>query len=161
MAMQKRYSTAAERQAAYRARNVTPADNVTLDNVTPSPSNVTDQANVTPHSVTIEAEMKPEPGEAVTIEPEALDDATDDAAPCSPGFVAFKDCRHVPHDGPLWAGAGRGTPRTYQGARFVLVARGTVDPTQPEHGVVTLADWSARLAQHCAHGFAGWSCHVC
>ena len=84
-----------------------------------------------------------------------------DAAPCSPGFVAFKDQAHVPHVGPLWAGAGRGTPRTYQGARFVLVARGTVDPDQPEHGVVSLADWSARLAQHCGHGFAGWSCHVC
>ena len=91
------------------------------------------------------------------IEAETLDDA----ASCPPGFVAFEDCRHVPHDGPLWAGAGRGTPRTYQGARFVLVARGTVDPEQPEHGVVTLADWSARLAQYCRHGFAGWSCRVC
>ena len=148
MAMPKRYSTAAERQAAYRARNVTPADTVT------------DQANVTP-PVTIEAEMKPEPDDAVTIELEALDDAPDDAGPCSPGFVAFRDQSHVPHDGPLWVGAGRGTPRTYQGARYVLVARGTVDPDQPEHGVVNLADWSARLAQHCAHGFAGWSCHVC
>ena len=98
------------------------------------------------------------PIEAVKpIEAETLDDA----ASCPPGFVAFEDCRHVPHDGPLWAGAGRGTPRTYQGARFVLVARGTVDPEQPEHGVVTLADWSARLAQYCRHGFAGWSCHVC
>ena len=82
---------------------------------------------------------------------------------CGPVFVAFRDQAHVPHNcmADPWIGAGRGTPRTYQGAPYVLVARGTVDPTQPEHGVVTLADWSARLAQHCAHGFAGWSCHVC
>ena len=85
-----------------------------------------------------------------------------EAPPRQPsGFVAFRDQAHVPHDGPLWAGAGRGTPRTYQGAPYVLVARGTVDPDQLEHGVVTLADWSARLAQHCAHSLAGWSCHAC
>ena len=136
MSRQGKYGSASERQAAYRARRSA--------NVTQASDNVTDAANVTRPAVTIEAA-----------------NVTESAPRTDCGFVAFRDQPHVPHDGPLWAGAGRGTPRTYQGARYVLVARGTVDPDQPEHGVVTLADWSARLAQRCAHSLAGWSCHAC
>lgn len=78
-------------------------------------------------------------------------------------FVAFVDQSHVPRDSMAtpWSGSGRGMPREYNGQMFVLVARGTTDPARPEHGVVTLADWHARLAQHCPHNLAGWSCHSC
>ena len=89
-------------------------------------------------------------------ESEALEDET-------PVFVAFADCSGVPHDckADPWIGAGRGTARTHKGRRFVLVARGTADLDAPEHGVVTEADWLARLAQTCEHGLKGWSCHEC
>ena len=78
-------------------------------------------------------------------------------------FVRFRDQPQVPHDckADPWIGAGRGTVREYKGRRLVLVARGTTDPDAPEHGVVTEADWTARLAQTCEHGLKGWSCHEC
>ena len=133
MARQKKWRNEAERLAAYRATR-------TGQSVQPIR---TDSAE----SVRFEDPIRTE--SAIRTESPRTD------------FVAFADCPHVPHDGPLWAGSGRGTPRTYQGAQYVLVARGTVDPTRPEHGVVTLADWSARLTQRCGHGFAGWACHVC
>lgn len=79
-------------------------------------------------------------------------------------FVRFLDQVHVPHDpmSPPWMGAGRGVARDWQGRRYVLIARhrGAIDLSAPEHGVVTEADYRARLAQRCAHS-AGWACHYC
>ena len=141
MARQKQFASAAERQAAWRAaRNVTP-------NVTNEAANVTPVVTIEAANVTID-----QPG--VTIDRQNV---------TPPGFVAFKDCPDVPRDcrADPWIGAGRGTVRTYKGRRFVLVARGDTDPSHPEHGVVTAADWHARQHQHCAHGLAGWSCHAC
>ena len=78
-------------------------------------------------------------------------------------FVAFVDQSHVPRDSMAapWSGSGRGMPREHNGTLYVLVARGTTDPARPEHGVVTLTDWRARLGQRCEHNLAGWSCHSC
>lgn len=78
-------------------------------------------------------------------------------------LVAFVDQTHVPRDpmAPPWSGSGRGMPREHNGKLFVLVARGSTDPVRPEHGVVTLADWHARLGQRCQHGLRGWACHCC
>ena len=86
--------------------------------------------------------------------------------PCpSPGFVAFKDQPHVPHDPQAapWLGAGRGVVREYKGRSYVLVARhrGPVDPDALEHGVVTATDHAARLGQRCEHKRTGWQCHQC
>lgn len=132
MARPRKWANEAERLAAYRA------------NRTDSPESVRNDDPIRTESLARTASSR-----------------TDCEPGARPDFVAFKDCPNVPHVGPLWVGAGRGTPRTYQGARYVLVARGTVDPDQPEHGVVTLADWTARLAQRCEHGHAGWACHTC
>ena len=101
-----------------------------------------------------------------TMEPagdDLINGQADGAETQPPGFVAFVDCPDVPHDcrADPWIGAGRGTVRAYKGLHYVLVARGTADPERPEHGVVSATDWHARLAQHCAHGLAGWACHAC
>lgn len=133
-----------------------------------------------------EAEMKPKPvlkpkREAETREAETGHDAGTEQpadAPTVAGvapirtnpdtgnrseFVAFVDQAHVPRDpmAPPWSGSGRGMPREHKGQLFVLVARGSTDPVRPEHGVVTLADWHARLGQRCQHGLRGWACHCC
>ena len=78
------------------------------------------------------------------------------------GLVQFNDQPHVPHDGPLWIGAGRGTSREYKGEHYVLVSRSVREAGEDDrHGVVTAADWNARLSQTCWHGLKGWACHVC
>ena len=76
----------------------------------------------------------------------------------APSLVPFVDCPRVPHDpaAPPWRGAGRGTVTEWQGAHYVLIAR-----DGGEHGVVTAADWWARLPQRCEHNLAGWACHAC
>ena len=157
MARNRKYASAADRQAAFRARR---------DNVTPAAAdNVTNPSNVTAPAVTIEAQP-------VTIEQWRLDAQRYMAtgvlpkvpAP-SPGFVAFKDCPDVPHDpkAPPWLGAGRGVVREHKGKRYVLVARhrGPLDVDALEHGVVTAQDHAARLDQRCEHKRAGWACHAC
>lgn len=78
--------------------------------------------------------------------------------PCSYSFVAYKP-QNVPL--ALFDGCGRGTVRTHtDGRRYVMVSR-HVGPDVGELGVVTHADWLARLDQRCAHGHAGWACHAC
>lgn len=73
-------------------------------------------------------------------------------------FVPYKP-QSVPL--ALFDGCGRGTVRTHiDGRRYVMVSR-HVGPDVGELGVVTHADWLARLDQRCAHGHAGWSCHAC
>ena len=138
MGRPKLYADAAARKAAQRARgNVTQLS----DNVTPD--------------VTISG--------FVTCVADASRPPAVEAEPHAPGFVAFRDCPDVPHDcrADPWIGAGRGTERTYKGRQYALVARGTHGQGEHEHGVVSAADWHARLPQRCAHGLAGWSCHGC
>lgn len=78
---------------------------------------------------------------------------------CPDSFVPYRPQPHVPL--ALFEGYGRGTVRTHaDGRRYVMVARHD-GPDVGELGVVTHADWLARLAQRCAHGLAGWSCHAC
>lgn len=82
---------------------------------------------------------------------------TPDEAETNSGFVAF---RHQPHV-PLSLFAGRGSARTHtDGRRYVMVSRHT-GPDLGELGVVTEADWLARLGQQCQHGHSGWACHEC
>ena len=74
-------------------------------------------------------------------------------------FVRFRHQPHVPM--ALFDGHGRGTVRTHtDGKRYVMVARHD-GPDLGELGVVTAADWRARLAQRCGHNLAGWQCHAC
>lgn len=76
-----------------------------------------------------------------------------------PGFVHFVHQPHVPM--ALFDGHGRGTVRTHSdGKQYVMVARHD-GPDLGELGIVTAADWQARLGQRCGHGFAGWQCHTC
>lgn len=73
-------------------------------------------------------------------------------------FVPYKP-QSVPL--ALFEGYGRGTVRQHtDGERYVMVARHD-GPDVGELGVVSHADWLARLDQRCAHGLAGWSCHAC
>lgn len=159
MARPKKYASEAERQAAYRARrNVTPmADNVTIDRYE-TPGDVTKPGDeTTGHDADAE-----QPADAPTVAGVAPIRTTPDTGNRSE-FVAFVDQAHVPRDpmAPPWSGSGRGMPREHKGQLFVLVARGSTDPVRPEHGVVTLADWHARLGQRCQHGLRGWACHCC
>ncbi len=74
-------------------------------------------------------------------------------------FIRFRHCQHVPF--ALFDGHGRGTVRTHSdGKRYVMVARHD-GPDLGELGIVTAADWSARLSRRCGHGLAGWQCHAC
>lgn len=75
------------------------------------------------------------------------------------GFVRFAHQSHVPLS--LFDGVGRGSQRTHNdGRRYVLVSRHE-GPHLGELGIVSAADWHARLGQRCEHGHAGWSCHTC
>lgn len=153
MARPKKYASAAERQAAWRAkRNVTPADVVQADNVTND--NVTTDATPVPYG---------QPAVLYDVRAERrLRDGAPAKAMASDGFVSFRDQPHVPHDGPLWIGAGRGTSREYKGEHYVLVSRSVREAGEDDrHGVVTDADWNARLPRTCWHGLKGWACHVC
>ncbi len=143
MARPKKWANEAERLAAYRANRTESVQPIRTDDPIRTDTPIRTQS-VHEHARQVSAS-------AGTV--------TDTL----PGFVAFRDQPHVPHDHTVapWVGAGRGTPREYRGALYVLVARGTPDPAMPEHGVVTDADWHARLAQHCQHNLAGWSCHSC
>ena len=159
MARPKKYASEAERQAAYRARrNVTPmADNVTIDRYE-TPGDVTKPGDeTTGHDAGTD-----QPADAPTVAWVAPIRTNPDTGNRSE-FVAFVDQTHVPRDpmAPPWSGSGRGMPREHNGKLFVLVARGSTDPVRPEHGVVTLADWHARLGQRCQHGLQGWACHAC
>ena len=154
----RKYASEAEKQAAYRARRV---------------ANVTGNVTAVPN-VTVEAQVGTvKPDEAVSeakTEQWRLDAkaymATGKLPKVqvpTPGFVRFKDCPEVPH-GPKdvpWLGAGRGVVREFRGKRYVLVARGAVDFEAMEHGVVTEADFVARLDQRCEHKRLGWACHAC
>lgn len=83
-------------------------------------------------------------------------------APKRTEFVAFRDCPDVPHDVTKapWLGHGRMVPVMYKGAEYVLIARHRAGDDTPD-GVVTAADWHARLGQRCGHGRVGWACHGC
>ena len=70
------------------------------------------------------------------------------------GFVFFRHQPQVPLS--LFDGVGRGSPR----GGFVMVSRHEGSEFG-ELGVVTQADWEARLRQMCEHGHRGWACHVC
>lgn len=75
------------------------------------------------------------------------------------GFVPFRHQPHVPL--ALFDGHGRGTVRTHtDGREYVMVSRHT-GPDVGELGVISAADWSARLGQLCEHGHRGWACHEC
>ena len=77
----------------------------------------------------------------------------------SPGFIRFRHQPHVPMS--LFDGAGRGSPRRHTDGRdYVLVSR-HAGSDLGELGIVSAADWSARLNQSCEHGQAGWACHGC
>ena len=101
------------------------------------------------------SKMKPIDEEVKPIEA-ASAGGTSDPPSC---FVHFRHCPHVPLS--LFDGHGRGTVRTHSdGRRYVMVARHD-GPDLGELGIVTAADWQARLGQRCGHGFAGWQCHAC
>ena len=146
MARPRKWTSDAERMAARRVNEQGGRVNEHVPAVNEQPDRVNE------HDVRIE-----------TVNEQRAEPMDDEARTQTPGFVAFRDCPDVPHDcrADPWIGAGRGTVRTYRGSPFVLVARGDTDPSHPEHGVVTAADWHARQHQHCAHGLAGWSCHAC
>jgi len=57
----------------------------------------------------------------------------------------------------LFAGAGRGAPRPYKGADYVLISRGWSTDLVPIHAVVTVDDWRLGMAHQCAQG-RGWQC---
>ena len=101
--------------------------------------------------------------EADSSEMKPIDDAVKpiESAPSEPpsGFVHFRHQKHVPF--ALFDGHGRGTVRKHtDGKQYVMVARheGT---DLGELGIVTAADWQARLSQRCDHNLAGWQCHAC
>lgn len=123
MARPKKYASAADRQAAYRAKR--------------------NETGVT----------KP------CYETMPCDETPCSDVPLPSSFVPFRNQPHVPLS--LFDGYGRGTVRTHtDGRQYVLVSR-HVGPDVGELGVVSAADWSARLAQRCEHGHTGWSCHRC
>lgn len=133
MARPRQYSSAAERQAAFKARN-----NVTsaASNVTAEPSNVTEDGGFVTEPVTL--------------------------LPTEPSNVTLAPFRHQPHVPlSLFDGQGRGTVRTHtDGRAYVMVSR-HAGSDLGELGIVSATDWHARLGQHCQHGHAGWSCHTC
>lgn len=134
MARPKQYASAAQRQAAYKAR--------ARGDETPSGGDETHGiCDETPNNVT----QVTNPG-----------DETPNRTP--PGFVAFRHQDHVPL--ALFDGVGRGSARQYQGAGYVMVARHD-GPHLGELGIVTAPDWLARLTQRCIHGYHGWACHAC
>lgn len=127
MSRPKKYASAADRQAAYRAkRNET---GVTKPCYETLPRNET-QVDAAPQRSDVQS-----------------------------SFVPFRPQAHVPL--ALFDGFGRGTVRRHtDGIDYVLVSR-HVGPDVGELGVVSAADWSARLGQRCEHGQAGWACHRC
>ena len=73
--------------------------------------------------------------------------------------------RHQPHV-PLSIFSGRGSPRTYHGQSYVLIARSAPalvagQYAEDAYAVIPATDWAARLDQRCAHGLQGWACHAC
>ncbi len=151
MSRPKKYASAADRQAAYRAkRNETgvtkPCYETMLRNETPVGAGaVTKPCDETPVE------------EAETLTQAEAEAQRLDVPPSS--FVPFRHQPHVPL--ALFDGFGRGTVRTHtDGRQYVLVSRHT-GPDVGELGVVSATDWSVRLAQRCEHGHAGWSCHRC
>lgn len=97
-----------------------------------------------------------------TDSPNRTDTPIRTEAPVTPkkdGFVPYRNQPHVPLS--LFDGFGRGTVRTHtDGRQYVMVSR-HVGPDAGELGVVSAADWQARLDQRCTHGLAGWACHAC
>ena len=135
MGRPKKYASAADRTAAYKARK----SNVTVK----APSNVTFSGDET-HNVT---------GEVVS------------AATAAAPVTGLPPVRHQSHV-PLSIFAGRGSPRTYQGQSYVLIARSVQalvagQCTDDAYAVIPAADWEARLDHRCAHGLQGWACHAC
>lgn len=123
MARPKKYASAADRQAAHRAKR--------NETCVTKPCHETLPRNETP------------------LRNETLRNDS---------FVAFEHQAHVPLS--LFDGLGRGTIRRHtDGIDYVLVSR-HVGPDVGELGVVSAADWSARLGQRCEHG-RGWACHSC
>ena len=97
--------------------------------------------------------------QTVRIEPETVRIERTDSAVAPPDCVRFRHQPHVPMS--LFDGAGRGSPRTHtDGNAYVLVSR-HAGSDLGELGIVSAHDWHARLAQRCAHGLHGWSCHTC
>ena len=64
---------------------------------------------------------------------------------------------HPEVDLKMFEGKGRGVPVN----GFVMISRRSNPNGDTEHGVVTEADWRARLKNKCSHGFWGWSCKDC
>lgn len=135
MARPRKWGSDAERQAAFKARR-----NVTAGFVT-DPVTLLGTGNVTA-------------GATSNVTESPIVNATIDNE-----FVSFRHQPHVPMS--LFANAGRGSPRRHTDGRdYVLVSR-HAGSDLGELGIVTLADWSARLTQRCEHGQAGWACHGC
>ena len=151
MARPKKWASEAERLAAKVAAQMARREAKT-SSVKPKR-----EAETTGHAADAE-----QPADAPTVA-DSLQSGQNPDTGNRPEFVSFVDQAHVPRDpmAPPWSGSGRGMPREHKGQLFVLVARGSTDPVRPEHGVVTLADWHARLGQRCQHNLAGWSCHAC
>lgn len=94
-----------------------------------------------------------------TVQPETVRIESESVRIEKPGFVHF---RHQPHVSlAVFNGYGRGTVRSApDGKQYVLVARHD-GPDLGELGIVSAADWHARLGQQCEHGHVGWACHAC
>ena len=101
--------------------------------------------------------------DAVTIGPVTIGPAV--TVGVTQPVTALIPVRHQPHV-PLSIFQGRGSPRTYHGASYVLIARSVPalvagQCADDAYAVIPADDWAARLDQRCAHGLQGWACHAC